>query len=107
MGLEQARQRLDGATGSLTPPVVALTPPVVATPSAGRRPYSTSYLLDRVAPLKKGSHLNSSGYAVVGGALQVRLKDGSLQPLKKPAQFVGFQGNASAPSAVLIAALTP
>jgi malate synthase len=61
------------------------------------------HVLDRVAPLKKGSHLDSTGYTVVGGALQVRLADGSTQPLKKPAQFVGFQGRAEAPEGVLLA----
>ena len=60
------------------------------------------HVLDRVAPLKKGSHVDSTGYAVVGGALQVTLKDGSVQPLKAPGQFVGFQGDAAAPSGVLL-----
>jgi malate synthase len=61
------------------------------------------HVLDRTAPLARGSHLDSTGYAVKGGALVVTLKDGSHAALKKPAQFVGFQGAASAPSAVLLA----
>ncbi len=60
------------------------------------------HVLDRVAPLKKGSHVDSTGYAVEGGALQVSLADGSVQPLKKPAQFVGHQGSAAQPSGVLL-----
>jgi malate synthase len=60
------------------------------------------HVLDRVAPLKRGSHVGSTGYAVAGGALQVTLADGSVQPLRKPAQFVGFQGDAAAPSGVLL-----
>ena len=61
------------------------------------------HVLDRTAPLARGSHLDSTGYAVKGGALLVTLKDGSRVALKKPAQFVGFQGAADAPSAVLLA----
>ncbi|KPF51143.1 malate synthase G [beta proteobacterium AAP121] len=60
------------------------------------------HVLDRCAPLKKGSHVHSTGYAVVGGALVVTLKDGSTQGLKTPAQFVGHQGDAAAPTAVLL-----
>jgi malate synthase len=61
------------------------------------------HVLDRTAPLARGSHLDSTAYAVNAGALVVTLKDGSQVALKKPAQFVGFQGAASAPSAVLLA----
>jgi malate synthase len=60
------------------------------------------HVLDRTAPLARGSHLDSTGYAVKGGALIVTLKNGSSVALKKPAQFVGFQGAANAPSAVLL-----
>ncbi|MCP5285118.1 MAG: malate synthase G [Burkholderiaceae bacterium] len=60
------------------------------------------HVLDRVAPLKKGSHLDSTGYAVKAGALVVTLKDGSSQPLKSPKQFVGFEGSADAPAGVLL-----
>jgi len=60
------------------------------------------HVLDRTAPLKKGSHVGSTGYAVVGGELRVTLADGSVSPLKNAKQFVGYQGQASAPSAVLL-----
>jgi malate synthase len=60
------------------------------------------HVLDRCAPLKKGSHVHSTGYAVVDGALHVTLKDGSTQGLKTPAQFAGHQGDTAAPSAVLL-----
>ncbi|MBT9489048.1 MAG: malate synthase G, partial [Rubrivivax sp.] len=60
------------------------------------------HVLDSVAPLKKGSHVDSTGYAVVGGALQVTLKNGSVQPLKNGKQFIGHQGAAATPSAVLL-----
>ncbi|MCL4737797.1 MAG: malate synthase G, partial [Burkholderiaceae bacterium] len=58
------------------------------------------HVLDRCAPLKKGSHLDSTGYAVVGGALQVTLADGRTVALKDPKQFLGHQGDAGAPSGV-------
>ena len=61
------------------------------------------HVLDRVAPLKHGSHLDSTAYAVVDGALHVSLKDGSTQALKNPKQFVGYQGGGAAPTGVLLA----
>ncbi|MES2228969.1 MAG: malate synthase G [Pseudomonadota bacterium] len=60
------------------------------------------HVLDRTAPLEKGSHLDSTGYRVAGGALLVSLKNGTDTGLAKPAQFVGFQGEAAAPSSVLL-----
>ena len=60
------------------------------------------HVLDRTAPLKKGSHVDSTGYSVSAGALVVTLKDGTRTSLSNAAQFVGHQGDASAPSAVLL-----
>ncbi|HYN61293.1 MAG TPA: malate synthase G [Rubrivivax sp.] len=60
------------------------------------------HVLDRCAPLAKGSHLDATLYCVEAGKLTVRLQDGSVSGLKKPAQFVGFQGVADAPSSVLL-----
>jgi malate synthase len=60
------------------------------------------HVLDRVAPLEKGSHVDSTGYAVVAGTLQVTLKNGSVQPLKNSKHFIGYQGAAATPSAVLL-----
>ncbi len=61
------------------------------------------HVLDRTAPLKKGSHVDSSGYRVDAGRLVVTLQDGTVTGLARPAQFVGFQGEADAPSSVLLA----
>ncbi|CAN5865193.1 malate synthase G [soil metagenome] len=65
------------------------------------------HVLDRTAPLKKGSHLDSTAYRIVGGALVVTLKGGKkgdiTTGLAKAAQFVGFQGDAAAPSSILLA----
>jgi malate synthase len=60
------------------------------------------HVLDRTAPLKKGSHIDSTGYRVESGALVVQLKNGRSSTLAKPAQFLGHQGNAAAPSGVLL-----
>ncbi len=60
------------------------------------------YVLDRCAPLKKGSHIDSTAYAVVGGALQVTLKGGVVTTLAKASQFAGYQGAAAAPKSVLL-----
>lgn len=64
------------------------------------------YVLDRTVPLKKGSHIDSTGYAVKGGKLVVTLKGGKkgavTTTLEDAAQFIGYQGKASAPSSVLL-----
>ncbi|AHY41248.1 malate synthase G [Stutzerimonas decontaminans] len=58
--------------------------------------------LNEAAPLETGSHVDSTGYRIEGGKLVVSLKDGSTTGLKNPAQLQGFQGEASAPIAVLL-----
>jgi len=60
------------------------------------------YVLDRCVPLKKGSHIDSVGYAVVDNNLAVTLKGGATVGLKNPAQFVGFQGEMGSPASVLL-----
>ncbi|HSQ72598.1 MAG TPA: malate synthase G [Rubrivivax sp.] len=60
------------------------------------------HVLDRCAPLKQGSHLDSTAYRVVDNALAVTLKDGRRVGLRNAAQFVGFQGEMDAPSSVLL-----
>ncbi|MEI6383955.1 MAG: malate synthase G [Betaproteobacteria bacterium] len=59
------------------------------------------YVLDRCAPLKKGSHIDSTHYSIKAGQLVVKLKNGSSTGLLNGKQCVGFQGEASAPSSVL------
>ncbi|HUD32569.1 MAG TPA: malate synthase G, partial [Variovorax sp.] len=58
-------------------------------------------VLDQAAPLVNGSHKDATGYAVKDGALVVALHSSSTG-LKDPAAFVGYQGDAAAPSSVLL-----
>ncbi len=60
------------------------------------------HVLDRTAPLAKASHLDATGYSIVDGALVVALKNGKTAGLKKAKQLVGWQGDAAAPSSVLL-----
>ncbi|MBV4453072.1 MULTISPECIES: malate synthase G [Pseudomonas] len=58
--------------------------------------------LDEAAPLSAGSHVESTGYKVVDGKLIVSLKGGSNSGLRDDAQFIGFQGPAAEPIAILL-----
>ncbi len=58
--------------------------------------------LDDVAPLASGSHVGSTSYAVVDGAVVVTTADGSTTGLANPAQFAAFDGSADAPTALLL-----
>ncbi len=58
-------------------------------------------VLDLAAPLASGSHADSTGYRVEGGRLVVALKGGTTSGLKDPAAFIGYQGEAAAPSSLL------
>ncbi|KQM78163.1 malate synthase G [Xylophilus sp. Leaf220] len=57
--------------------------------------------LDDAAPLASGSHADATGYTVADGALAVATASGTTG-LKHPAQFLGYQGDAAAPTAVLL-----
>jgi len=54
--------------------------------------------LDQAAPLATGSHQDSAGYRVEAGQLVVTLKNGNTTGLKDAAKFVGYQGDAAAPT---------
>ncbi len=56
--------------------------------------------LDDVAPLAVGSHLSATGYRIEDGTLVAAVGDGV--PLADTAQFVGFQGEVGAPTAILL-----
>ena len=59
-------------------------------------------VLDQAAPLANGSHGDATGYSVQDGCLLVAMGPGQSSSLHDPAQFIGYQGSASAPSSVLL-----
>ena len=59
-------------------------------------------VLNQGAPLAEGSHDAATSYAVVDGKLVVTLQGGKQTGLAEPAKFVGYQGAADAPTAVLL-----
>ena len=59
-------------------------------------------LLDLAAPLAEGGHAEAVGYRVEGGRLVVGLSGGRATGLADPAVFVGYAGEAAAPSGVLL-----
>ncbi|WP_147693729.1 malate synthase G [Vogesella mureinivorans] len=58
--------------------------------------------LDQAAALETGSHSQAAAYRVAHGQLEVLLQNGSSTGLKQPAQFIGYNGDAAAPTAVLL-----
>ncbi|MDU4055870.1 MAG: malate synthase G [Pseudomonas oryzihabitans] len=58
-------------------------------------------VLDGVAPLASGSHRDATAYRIQDGRLVVDLRSGTSE-LADPTAFVGYQGDAAAPSAVLL-----
>ena len=58
--------------------------------------------LDQHTSLSDGSHTDATLYSVVDGALAVTLADGGVTGLADPSQFVGYLGDAAAPSNVLL-----
>ncbi|KAA0988169.1 malate synthase G [Pseudomonas sp. ANT_J12] len=58
--------------------------------------------LDEAAPLAAGTHVDSTAYKIIDGKLVVTLKGGSNTGLRNDAQLIGFHGEASAPTAILL-----
>ncbi|MDD2054309.1 malate synthase G [Pseudomonas putida] len=58
--------------------------------------------LDQAAPLATGSHVDSLNYQIKDRQLQVSLANGTLTGLAQPEKLVGYQGDTSAPTAVLL-----
>ena len=58
-------------------------------------------VLDQAVPLAAGSHKDATGYSVVAGALVVATGS-TTTGLADPAAFVGYQGDAAAPTSILL-----
>jgi malate synthase len=58
--------------------------------------------LDQVVPLEEGSHARAAAYTIVGRELEVALEDGTAGHLREPAWLVGYRGQPSSPSSVLL-----
>jgi malate synthase len=58
--------------------------------------------LDQAAPLASGSHLDSTAYVIVEGALAVALKDGSTVGLDDASKLLAYTGEQSAPAGILL-----
>ncbi len=58
--------------------------------------------LDQTFPLANGSHADATKYAVEGNALVVTLKDGSTTTVADASKFVGYNGEASALTEVVL-----
>ena len=58
--------------------------------------------LDKALPLTNGSHIESTNYSVVDGALLITLRDSSQTTLANPSQLIGYQGEAQNPTVVLL-----
>ncbi len=59
-------------------------------------------VLDEAAPLASGSHADATGYALEGGKLAVKLKGGGKTGLANAERFVGYRGDVTELSAVLL-----
>lgn len=58
--------------------------------------------LDDSIPLASGSHKDAVGYRVVGGVLEIGLKNGGKTSLRNVEAFLGHRGNAASPEAVVL-----
>lgn len=59
-------------------------------------------VLDEIAPLVTGSHAQSTGYAIVDGALSVTLASGVVTRPQAADALAGYLGDASAPHTILL-----
>ena len=58
--------------------------------------------LDANFPLSQGSHRDAAGYSLSTSGLEVKLRSGGNAALKDPTALIAFQGQAAAPSVILL-----
>lgn len=58
--------------------------------------------LDESLPLENGSYQDVVAFSVVDKQLRIQLKNGQESTLRTPAQFVGYRGDAAAPTCILL-----
>lgn len=58
--------------------------------------------LDESLPLENGSYQDVLAFKVVDKQLRIQLKNGKETTLRTPAQFVGYRGDAAAPTCILL-----
>ncbi|WP_237061430.1 malate synthase G [Microbulbifer zhoushanensis] len=58
--------------------------------------------LDQAAPLTEGSHRDAVEYRINGNLVEVLLRNGDIATLKSRGQFLGFNGDANTPDAILL-----
>ncbi|GAA5002547.1 malate synthase G [Acinetobacter puyangensis] len=58
--------------------------------------------LDKTFPLAQGSHADATKYAIENNKLAVSLKDGTTTALQHEAQFVGFNGDETSPTEIVL-----
>ncbi|SIS19157.1 malate synthase G [Williamsia sterculiae] len=58
--------------------------------------------LDKAVPLEHAGYADVRGFAVVDGSLQVTLADDAISTLADPSAFVGYRGEPTAPTSVLL-----
>ncbi|WP_219060654.1 malate synthase G [Pseudomonas sp. UMAB-08] len=58
--------------------------------------------LDEAAPLANGSHVDAKSYRIDGDQLLITLTDGIQTRLKQQEKYVGYQGQALQPTAILL-----
>ncbi|WP_100656454.1 malate synthase G [Alteromonas flava] len=58
--------------------------------------------LDTIAPLQQGSHVDATAYSISEEGLLVSLADGTVTQLTERGAFAGYQGDVTAPSAILL-----
>jgi len=72
-------------------------------PKRGQRVIAwANNFLDGAAPLAQGQYADVASWSIVDGALQATLTTGSVIGLKDPSQCVGYTGELTAPSLVLL-----